>query len=81
MDSKQQRTVTFNTNLNTVFYTYSSDEYDRHTIDYVLKRKLQNLISPQEWKDTLHSLEHFKTNIMVVRSSNVCSINIMGLNP
>lgn len=80
MDSKKQRTVTFNTDLNTVFQTYSADDYDRQTIDYIIKRKLQNKISMEEWKDTLYSLEHYKTNTMVVHSSNVCSINLLGLN-
>jgi hypothetical protein len=80
MDSKKKRTVTFNTDLNTMFETYSPDEYDRHTIDYIIKRKLQNKISLEEWKDTLTSLEDYKTNTMVVHSSNVSSIHILGLN-
>jgi hypothetical protein len=77
---KTPKAVRFNTDLNKVFSTYSPDEYDRHTIDYAIKRRLQNKMSIEEWKDTLSSLERYKTNVMVVHSSNVCSIHLLGLH-
>lgn len=73
------KTVRFNTDLNVVYPTYSADEYDRHTIDYVIKRKIQNQVSHEEWRSTLTSLQDFKTSYMVVHSSNVCSIHLLNI--
>lgn len=74
------KTVRFNTDINVVYPTYSADEYDRHTIDYVVKRKLRNEMSHEEWRDTLSSLQDFKATTMVVHASNVCSIHLYNIN-
>lgn len=73
------KSVRFDTSLNVVHTTFSPDEYDRKTCNYAVKRKLRNEMSHEEWQRILQSLEYFKIHNMVVHSSSVSSVALLGL--
>lgn len=59
---------------NPVFYiTYSSDEYDRSSIDSLLYRKCFNRVSHYQWLFALRELDYYKTSIMIVHKSSLCN--------
>lgn len=64
-----KKSVTFDSN--TVYITYSADEYDRSKIDCILYKKCLNKISNQEWNDVLKNLDKYKKNEMIVHKSSI----------
>ena len=51
--------VTF-ADSNKIFTTFSSDEYDRSCIDYVLYRRSYNRVSDEEWNNMYITLDLYK---------------------
>jgi len=43
-----------------IFTTFSSDEYDRTSIDHVLYRKAYNRVSDEEWNNMYITLDLYK---------------------
>ncbi len=68
---KIQKTVRFNDSNNLVLKTYSSDEYDRSTINSILKYKLQNKITNEEWIKVFITLDLYKLYDMVVHRDSI----------
>jgi len=67
---KYKKQCTFN-EQNTIYETYSSDEYDRHCIDSILYQKLYNKISDYEWSLLLIDLNNYKNKEMIIHLSNI----------
>lgn len=61
--------VTF-ASTNKIFTTYSKDEYDRSTIDYLLYRRSSRKVSNQEWTQMYVLLDIFKLYQMSVHKDS-----------
>lgn len=61
-----RKNVTFNLANNTIIYTFSKEEYDRRQIDSVLKQRLNNKITIEEWRKVYEELWIYKSKEMVV---------------
>ncbi len=77
MTSKKKQ-VRFDTNKNTMYETYSPDEYDRHQIDSILYQKAYNMISNEEWLSILSELQRYKLLEMLVHKNSINNIRLPG---
>ena len=66
-----KKTVAFNLDKNTIFNTYSSEEYDRSCIDHTLYRKAYNLISDTEFQSIYVSLDIYKLYEMPIHKDSL----------
>lgn len=64
------KTVNFNLNKNTMFVTYSADEYDRSSIDHVLYRRVYGRISDEEINAIYVNLDLYKLYEMPVHKDS-----------
>lgn len=69
--TKPIKIVTFNLNINNIFYTYSSQEYDRLPIDSILLKKISNKISEKEWMQNRNALLKYKYCEMIVHKDSL----------
>lgn len=65
--------VSFNLDINQIYMTYSSQEYDRTSIDHVLYRKSYNRISLDEMNTIYVNLDLFKLYEMNVHEMSLCN--------
>jgi len=63
--------VNFNLDINQTYITYSSQEYDRTSIDHVLYRKAYNRISLDEMNAIYVNLDLFKLYEMNVHKMSL----------
>ena len=71
IDVKPKKHCTFNDGINIIYETYSSEEYDRHSIDSILYQKLYNRISDYEWLLLVSELNTYKKKEMIIHLSNM----------
>jgi hypothetical protein len=63
--------VRFDTSLNVIEHTWSSDEYNRCQIDSVLYNKCYGRVSEQEWSDIFRALLIYKITEMIVHKDTI----------
>ena len=73
--NKVQKRVTWALDKNIVHETFSSLEYDRHSIDSILYQKAYNRISHSEWMKVFVDLNNYKKYEMVVHEKSLQYIN------
>ena len=67
---KKNKTCIFNLDINKIYQTYSSDEYDRHCIDSVMYKKAYKKITDKEILDIYKQLFIYKKHEMIVHILN-----------
>lgn len=70
------KTVKFDLDKNSVYITYSSEDYDRSTIDCILKMKLYGKISIQEWELIWIELNKYKMTEMINHIQSITNIKL-----
>lgn len=66
-----KKRVEFNDCQNTVYETYSREEYDRLPIDSVLYLYGYTRVSENEWNNIFIELNHYKCTEMIVHKKSV----------
>jgi len=61
-----QKSVKFNCETTQVYQTYSSQEYNRNSIDHIFFYKITNQISHHDWKCAMQELSFYKCNEMII---------------
>jgi hypothetical protein len=75
-DVRQSKNVHFNLDSNVTYQTWSSDEYDRTSIDFVLLRRVHNKIDHNQWINIFVSLNDYKCNSMVVHKRSISNLRL-----
>ena len=71
LNKPNKKRVTFNIAKNTILTTYSSDEYDRKSIDSLAYLRTLQRISQNEWNSIMHDLNNYKMNEMIVHKDSL----------
>jgi hypothetical protein len=70
------KTVKFDIEKNHIYITYSSEDYDRSTIDCILKMKLYGRVTAQEWEQIWIDLNEYKTTEMIHHKTSINNIKL-----
>jgi hypothetical protein len=70
------KNVKFDLDRNNIYITYSSEDYDRTTIDCILKMKLYGKVTIQDWDQIWIDMNRYKTTEMINHKNSINNIKL-----